>query len=195
MTTYSTPGDSSIEQLMKTLEQAFSKPYSTQQKSGYDYDIHKHTGKNVDEVAEAIKNALPNPVPSEEVARLLPERGVDLANIAWPPVQSTINLFRRHLNSIVQQAHAKGVPVETLTEVFEDRINNLSLEEKPYMEGLIDSYQTETAPIVKRFVDEMAPHLDTLIRDMAKFQPQFIALIAELLVFSANYTPGNDTTA
>lgn len=183
---------SSIEQMMEALEQAFN----LSRKPGYDYDIYKHAGKSQDEVAAAIKQSLPpTPVPSEKVAQMLPNRSVDLANIAWPPLQATINLFRNDLTRIIQQAHGKGVPIETLTETFEDRINGLSLQEHDYMRSEVDAYQEATAHIVRRFTEDMAPHLDELVKKMDKFQPQFIAIIAELLVFSANYTPGNDTTA
>lgn len=162
----------------------------------YNFNLKNHVGKSLEQLKSEIQEAGKETLVIEDVMlEALPERMANLSELAYPTSQPSFSTVSQALKVVTRQGHAKGISRELYDETFKSRLVSLEAIDKKHQKDVMDKYIEDTRPIVEAFIKQMAPLAQQHFTDNLKYAEAFRDILAEVLYFTVNYTPSNESGA
>lgn len=169
---------------------------SAPKSQSYNFDLKNHVNKSLEQIKSEIQEAGKETLVIEDVMlEALPKRMANLNELAYPAESPSFSIVSQALKAVTRQGHAKGISRELYDEMFTSRMVSLEAIDQEHQKDVMDKYIEDARPIVEAFIKQMAPLAQQHFTDNLKYAAAFRDILAEVLHFTVNYTPSNESGA
>lgn len=189
--------NSDLMELMRMLGMDSRTEFKSAPKSrSYNCALENHVNKSLEQIKSELQEAGKETIVIEDVMlEALPERMANLNELAYPASSPAFSTVSQALKIVTRQGHAKGISRELYDSMFTKQLVSLEALDKKHQKEVMDKYIEDTRPIVEAFIKQMAPLAQQQFADGYKYADDFRDILAEVLHFTVNYTPSNESGA
>lgn len=188
---------SNIMELMRMLGTDPRTEFKSAPKSqSYNFDLKNHVNKSLEQIKSELQEAGKETIVLEDfLLEALPMRMANLNELAYPASPGAFSLVSQALKIVTRQGHNNGISHEVYDQMFTKQLVSLEVIDTEHQKEVMDKYFEDTRPIVEAFIKAMAPLAQQQFTDSLKYADAFRDILSEVLHFTVNYTPSNESGA